>query len=194
MAKLILASASPRRLALLKQIGVDAQVKIADIDESLHHGESPEQGIQRLALAKAKKIAADFPQHWVLGADTFGVLDGQLLLKPTSKDDAFSMWSAMSGRWHDIYTAVAVIHGASECVSLNRSRVLFASISHEQMQAYWQTQEPIDKAGAYAIQGMAAMWVEEMQGSYSAIMGLPLYETSQILQQLNFPLDAMYQQ
>ncbi|NRB37639.1 MAG: septum formation protein Maf [Pseudomonadales bacterium] len=181
MALLILASASPRRLQLLQQIGLNPVVKIADIDETPLPGESPETCVQRLALAKAKKVAAQYPDAVVIAADTFGTLGDELLVKPSDFLDAKAMWQKMSGNWHEILTAVAVVSADSEQLILQKSRVLMGDISEAQMQLYWQTGEPQDKAGAYAIQGLAAIWVKQIEGSYSSIMGLPLHETAKML-------------
>lgn len=181
MHKLILASASPRRLQLLQQIGLTPEVVTADIDETPFDNESPEACVQRLALEKAKKVAAFNPSAVVIAADTFGVLNQQLLLKPKDFEDAKIMWQAMSGNWHTVMTAVAVVQDQQERVILQQSRVLFAQISEQAMHDYWLSGEPQDKAGAYAIQGLAAVWVEKIEGSYSSIMGLPLYETAQLL-------------
>lgn len=187
---LILASASPRRLALLQQLGFNPRIVIGDIDERALEAELPEACIQRLAKEKAQHVLQNLPDDVsgavVVGADTFGLLNGQLLLKPDSFEDAVAMWTAMSGQWHEVMTAVAVLSAHSEQVVLQKSQVLFAEINHQQMQAYWQSGEPQDKAGAYAIQGLAAAWVKEIRGSYSSIMGLPLYETAQLLKPFNF--------
>lgn len=183
MYELILASASPRRLELLQQIGLNPKVLTADIDETSFAGESAENCVQRLALEKARKVASEHPSAIIIAADTFGVLDQQLLLKPRDFEDAKAMWQIMSGAWHTVMTAVAVVHNQQEDVVLQKSRVLFGDISEEAMQAYWLSGEPQDKAGAYAIQGLAAVWVEKIEGSYSSIMGLPLFETAQLLKQ-----------
>ena len=184
MASLILASASPRRLQLLQQIGLEPVVVTADVDETPLAHESAIDCVQRLALLKARAIAEQYPQAIVIAADTIGLLDDRLLLKPRDFADAKSMWQAMSGNSHSVMTAVAVVADGYEKVILQRSEVFFDTISDAAMQAYWQTGEPQDKAGAYAIQGMAAVWVKKIEGSYSSIMGLPLHETAMLLEPL----------
>jgi len=180
-ADIILASASPRRAELLSQIGIDYQVQAVDIDESSLANETPEALVLR--LAKEKSLAIKNTQKPVLGSDTLGVLDGELLVKPSNFKHAQTMLSNMSGRWHEILTAVAISYSDKTVVKLNRNRVLFRQLSNDEIQAYWQTGEPQDKAGAYAIQGLGAIFIERIEGSYSGIMGLPLFETSQLLKQ-----------
>lgn len=189
----ILASASPRRLQLLRQIGLDAEVVSADIDESPYFDEKPEVYVRRLALEKAKAVqkklqAEGVHQKIVLAADTIIALDDLLLGKPDSELDAKRMWSLMSGRWHQVLTAVAVLDQSQQQVIVQQSRVLFCSLSTEEMDSYWRTGEPVGKAGAYAIQGQAACWIERIEGSYSSIMGLPLFETSKLLKQFGLPV------
>lgn len=179
MDKIILASASPRRAELLEQIGIDYQVQSTEINESRHQNESPEALVKRLATEKSQAvISIDFP---VLGADTLGVLDDELLVKPENFEHAHAMLSSMSGNWHEILSAVAVSYQGQTDVLVNRNRVLFRQLSSDEISAYWQTGEPQDKAGAYAIQGLAAIFIERIEGSYSGIMGLPLFETMQLL-------------
>lgn len=192
---LYLASASPRRLELLRQIDIEPRIRIADIDETPLANESAQQMAQRLALSKAIAVAkqlqnelehADQNNSWVLGADTTGVVDNEILLKPSSKSDALRMWQLMANRTHQVMTAIALVNVASiekTFQALSVSSVEFGSISAEEMEKYWQSGEPQDKAGAYAIQGYAACWVKHFSGSYSGIVGLPLYETKQLLEQ-----------
>jgi len=181
MTDIILASASPRRAELLSQIGISYQIQAVDIDESSLPNETPEALVQR--LAREKSCAVKNAQIPVLGSDTLGVLDGELLVKPLDYEHAYSMLSKMSGRWHEILTAVAITHSGETKLKLNHSRVLFRQISNEEILAYWKSGEPQDKAGAYAIQGLGACFIERIEGSYSGIMGLPLFETSQLLEQ-----------
>jgi len=181
MTDIILASASPRRAELLSQIGISYQIQAVDIDESSLPNETPEALVQR--LAREKSCAVKNAQIPVLGSDTLGVLDGELLVKPLDYQHALSMLSTMSGRWHEILTAVAITYSGETKLKLNRNRVLFRQISNEEILAYWKSGEPQDKAGAYAIQGLGACFIERIEGSYSGIMGLPLFETSQLLEQ-----------
>lgn len=179
--QLVLASASPRRAQLLDQIGIKYSVQVADINEDAHVNESPEHFVQRLAIEKAEAVgASSLP---VLGADTLGVQDGELLIKPRDFEHARQMLRNMSGKWHQILSAVAISHEGKTNVMLNKNRVLFKNLSDDEIIAYWETGEPSDKAGAYAIQGLAATFIVRIEGSYSGIMGLPLYETKQLLNQ-----------
>jgi septum formation protein len=191
--QIILASASPRRAELLDQIGITYRIQVVDIDESKQPNETAEFLVQRLACEKSQVVikntsaiicpnidsATDLP---VLGADTLGVLNGQLLVKPRDFEHAKEMLTSISGNWHEILSAVALSYKGQTRVKLNRSRVLFRRLSSNEIQAYWKTGEPQDKAGAYAIQGLAATFIERIEGSYSGIMGLPLFETSQLLE------------
>ncbi len=183
MQRIILASASPRRRELLDQIGIHYHVKAVDIDESVMAGESAEALVQRLAIEKAE--AAWQEEHdnntVVLGADTLGVLNDQLLVKPKDYQHAHQMLSAMSGNSHSILSAVALRHEKGCSVKLNVNNVTFKTLTDEEIHAYWESGEPQDKAGAYAIQGYAAVFIKRIEGSYSGVMGLPLYETKQLL-------------
>ncbi|KAG1694802.1 Maf-like protein [Nymphon striatum] len=135
-----------------------------------------------LAAEKSQAIQnADKP---VLGSDTLGLIGDQILVKPTDLSHSIEMLSAMSGNWHEILSAVAITYQGKTQVKLNRNRVLFREISQEEMIRYWETGEPQDKAGSYAIQGIAAMFIERIEGSYSGIMGLPLFETMSLLNDL----------
>jgi len=183
MTDIILASASPRRAELLDQIGITYEIQVVDIDESGLANESPETLVKRLAQEKSVAIKnAALP---VLGADTLGVLNGELLVKPRDFEHAHQMLSSMSGNWHEILSAVAISYNAKTNVLINRNRVLFRPITDAEIEAYWQTGEPQDKAGAYAIQGLGAVFIEHIEGSYSGIMGLPLFETTKLLSALN---------
>jgi len=181
--EIILASASPRRAELLDQIGVKYTVQVTDLNEDELPNESAEDLVQRLAMEKSQALGKSTTLP-VLGADTLGILEGELLVKPRDFDHAHEMLSSMSGRWHEILSAVAVTYKGNTQVKLNRNRVLFRPLSDDEIKAYWDTGEPQDKAGAYAIQGLAAPFIERIEGSYSGIMGLPLFETAQLLEQL----------
>lgn len=183
--ELILASASPRRRELLDQIGVRYRVQAAALDEHQLPGESPGACVQRLALAKAQHVYARVQGHGVLvlGADTAVVLDGLMLGKPADRAAHLAMISALAGRSHQVLTAVALVgaHGAS--VSLSDSEVQLRAISAAEAGAYWDSGEPADKAGGYAIQGRGALFVRSLHGSYSGVMGLPLFETAALLEE-----------
>ena len=179
MSDIILASASPRRAELLDQIGITYKVKAVDIDETSFPNESAIKLVERLAVEKSQAIKnSTIP---VLGADTLGVIGNELLVKPTDFDHAYQMLSAMSGNWHEILSAVAITDKICTNVLINTNRVLFRTISKAEIEAYWHTGEPQDKAGAYAIQGLAASFIKKIEGSYSGIMGLPLFETTELL-------------
>lgn len=181
--QLILASASPRRSELLAQIGIRFVVQTADVDETPLPDETPEALVERLAILKAETVSlrlrsGNLP---VLGSDTLGILNGELLVKPRDLADAQQMLRKMSGQSHDILTAVALTTATGTQVKVSRSIVTFRTITDAEILAYWASGEPHDKAGAYAIQGLGAVFIEKLAGSYSGVMGLPLFETAQLL-------------
>lgn len=188
---LILASASPRRAELLRQINVPHRIVVADIDERRLAGESIEQCVQRLARGKAlqvqKQVAAAGTGRDarlpVLGADTVVVIDQELLGKPRDRADALEMLRRLSGRTHKVLSAVALASSIGLHQRLSRSEVSFRALSTQECAAYWDSGEPAGKAGAYAIQGRGAVFIEALNGSYSGVMGLPLFETAQLLAQ-----------
>lgn len=178
-----LASRSPRRHELLGQIGVRYAAIETNVDETMQSDESAEIFVVRLALEKARagrRQLGGVMSAPVLGADTVVVLDHDVLGKPRDKADAVRMLKRLSGNTHQVYTGVAMV-GEFESTRLNVSNVTFRDISDAEIEAYWDSAEPADKAGAYAIQGRAAVFVEELRGSYSGVMGLPLYETAHLL-------------
>jgi septum formation protein len=179
-----LASGSPRRRELLQQIGVAFRVIEAAVDETAFKDEAPSDYVSRLAAAKANsgwqrsRASAGAP---VLAADTAVVLDGSILGKPRDRDDALSMLQRLSGRSHEVFTAVALRVDTGLNTMVSRSVVTFRPIDAAEARAYWESGEPQDKAGAYAIQGRAAIFISELRGSYSGVMGLPLFETAELL-------------
>jgi len=178
-----LASASPRRAALLEQIGVRYCQIATDVDEQVRLNESAIDYVKRLALFKAEAARACLQvsdTHPVIGADTAVVVDGQILGKPLNKEDALDMWSKLSGRCHEVYTAVALL-GKETQIACNISKVCFKKLNLMEQEAYWATGEPRDKAGSYAVQGLGAIFIERLDGSYSGVMGLPLFETQTLL-------------
>lgn len=189
MARIILASSSPRRKELLEQVGLKFEIFIPDIDESVCIGESADHYVQRLAEQKAQAILAQFPDAIVIAADTSLVLDHKIIGKPESKQHAFEIWTALSDRQHDVLSGVCVL--SSECdpntiqSMVVRTKVYFQKLSQLDMEQYWATGEPIGKAGAYAIQGYAAQFIPRIEGSYSNVVGLPLYETLQLLKNID---------
>jgi len=186
MPELYLASQSPRRRALLAQIGVDFEPLPLDLEESPQAGEAPADYVQRLARDKAlagwrELQAQGLTPKPVLGADTLGVCEGQILEKPQSQAHGAEMLRLMSGRSHKVMTAVAVCdqHQLKHC--LVSTLVQFRPLTEAEIQTYWRTGEPRDKAGAYAIQGLGGVFVERIEGSYSAVVGLPLAQTTELL-------------
>jgi septum formation protein len=180
-----LASGSPRRRELLQQIGVSFRVIGADLDETAFPGESPLTYVSRLAQAKAAvgwERSRDSGVAPVLAADTAVVLDGRILGKPKGMNDAITMLLQLSGRAHEVLTAVALRGTAGIEVKVSQSTVTLRSIDRGEARAYWDTGEPSDKAGAYAIQGYAAIFISDLKGSYSGVMGLPLFETAALLE------------
>lgn len=186
-----LASRSPRRAELLRQIGVCFGTVPADVPEDRLPGQSPRDYALAVALAKARAGAARAPGPLpVLGADTDVVIDGEILGKPRDRDHALAMLARLSDRTHEVYSAVALIHADRMRVetALSVTRVEFGAIDPCEAAAYWDGGEPRDKAGAYAIQGHAARWVRAIHGSYSGVVGLPLYETVQLLARFGVPM------
>lgn len=183
-----LASASPRRRQLLELIGVPHLVTPADIDETPGRGEAGADYVMRLARDKARAVRslhADLP---VLAADTTVHVDGAILEKPQSEADCLRMLGLLSGRRHQVFTGVCVVSAAQPSVICSRTEVEFRDISPAEMRAYWKSGEPQGKAGAYAIQGLGAVFVSHVAGSYTGVMGLPLFETAQALRLHGVPL------
>jgi septum formation protein len=181
MPQLILASTSPRRRELLTQLGATFEVLAVAVDERPLAGELPIDHVCRLALAKARAGAEQAPDACVLGADTVVVLEGEIFGKPADAADAAAMLRRLSGRTHVVLSAVACVHQGAHGVRLSESKVTFRALSGDEIEAYCATGEPLDKAGAYAIQGRAAAFIRHLDGSYSGVMGLPIYETAELL-------------
>lgn len=176
-----LASASPRRRDILRGLGLRFSYGGENLDESRHSGEAAADLVVRLALDKATAAAASRPATAVLGADTEVVMDERIFGKPASRDEALDMLSCLSGRRHDVMTGIAVVIGEHRLTACSVSRVLFRTITPAEADAYWQTGEPHGKAGGYAIQGLAGVFAREISGSYSGIVGLPVYECAELL-------------
>jgi septum formation protein len=185
MEPLILASSSPRRAEILQAVGWPFQAITAGIDETRRVDELPVDYVQRLAREKAEAVATTLESGLVLGADTTVVVDGHLLGQPVDDDDARRMLRLLSGKWHEVLTGVALIRiGGQTRVNYERTRVRFAEISDDEMSWYVASGEPKGKAGAYGIQGKAALFIEEIEGDYLNIVGLPIrlvYEMSDML-------------
>lgn len=184
-----LASASPRRRDILRGLGLRFSYGGENLDESRHDGETAADFVVRLALDKASAAAVRRPDSVVLGADTEVVLDERIFGKPASRDEALDMLSRLSGRRHDVLTGLAVITGEQRLTACSVSSVLFRPISDAEACAYWQTGEPRGKAGGYAIQGLAGIFAREISGSYTGIVGLPVYECAELLREAG--IDAL---
>ena len=199
--KIYLASKSPRRRELLRQIGVEFELLMlrndaargADVSEIVLPGEAPLDYVARVAHEKAAFAwhvvqCRHLPPRPVLAADTTVIIDGEILGKPDNPDAAFRMLERLSGRTHQVLTCVAVHHASMAEQFTQVSSVRFATLSAASIKAYCATSEPYDKAGGYGIQGLAALFVEHIEGSHSGIMGLPLFETARLLRQAGLPL------
>jgi septum formation protein len=184
---LVLASASPRRRALLASLGLTVQVDPPEVDESVQPGEPPDRYVLRLARSKADAVARRHPGQLVLGADTEVVQEGRVLGKPRSTEDAVRMLAGLAGRTHAVLTAVALA-GTVSTERVVRAEVTFARSSPEALRWYVATGEPMDKAGAYGVQGIGGFLVERVVGSPTAVVGLPLAETVALLEEAGFPL------
>ncbi|HEY1417204.1 MAG TPA: Maf family protein [Myxococcaceae bacterium] len=182
---LVLASASPRRRALLEQLGIPLRVDPAHLDENVRPGEAAERYVVRLAREKADAVQARHPDATVLGADTSVVVDGVVLGKPGSEDEALSMLRTLSGRTHEVMTAIVVAGVGARCVT---AEVTFAAATDAALRWYVSTGEPLDKAGAYAVQGIGGFLVKRIEGSHSAVVGLPLVETLALLREAGYRL------
>jgi septum formation protein len=178
---LYLASASPRRRDLLRQIGIEPEIVPADVDEARLAGEAPRAYVDRLARLKAWRALAEHRPSAVLAADTAVVLGSEILGKPADREAALDMLARLSGRTHEVMTGVALKTSQGLDLRVNVSRVTFRPLQREECEAYWRTGEPCDKAGGYAVQGRAAAFISELAGSFSGVMGLPLYETAELL-------------
>ena len=185
--RLVLASGSPRRREMLERLGLDATVRPAEVDESPLAGEEPEAYVRRLASAKARARAA--PGTVTIGADTTVVLDGQIVGKPGDRAEARAMLGALSGRCHEVLTAVAVIAGGTrEAAGVERSTVALAPVDEARVGWYTSLEEPYDKAGGYALQGAGSLFADRVEGSISNVIGLPLPLLDRLFSQLGIDL------
>ncbi|WP_320837730.1 Maf family protein [Zhongshania sp.] len=185
----ILASQSPRRKALLAQIGIAVKVVAADIDETPLAGEDAAQYVQRMASEKAMAVVARVEQAPVIAADTSVIVDGDILGKPESRAQARAMLTRLSGRTHQVMTAVALYAKGQLRLSLAVTDVTFGDLNAEQIHCYVASGDADDKAGAYGIQGAAGKFVQHISGSYSGVVGLPLYETAALLSEAGIGLE-----
>jgi len=186
---IILASRSPRRVELLKQVGIDCIALPTDIDETSLANELPESYVKRLAhekaLAASKVLKSDYTYLPLLAADTIVALNGEILGKPASDEDAFKVLKKLSASTHDVHTAIAVSYRKKIKVLLSTTQVEMMPLSDAAINAYIATGEHRDKSGSYAIQGKASAWIKRIEGSYSGVMGLPLYESVKLINEMS---------
>jgi nucleoside triphosphate pyrophosphatase len=193
VSEIYLASTSPRRQALLGQLGISFEVIAPDVAEQRLADESAATYVKRMAAEKARQVARlvqqrRLPSRPVLAADTCILLDQEILGKPRDREHGETMLRRLSGREHTVLTAAVIVHANAEHLALSVSKVCFRVLTEDEIVQYWNTGEPCDKAGAYALQGRAAAFVSNINGSYSGIVGLPLYEVAQLLQQIGSKL------
>ena len=172
--KLVLASGSPRRSEILSSVGWEFTKYVADIDETELSGERPDNYVLRLACEKAVVVAASFPNEIVLGADTTVVIDGQIIGKPVDLNDARRMLTMLAGNWHEVLTGVAVVKNGETRSAIQRTRVKFAPMNDDEIMFLAKRGDPLDKAGAYAVQAQAALFIEGIEGDYWNVVGLPV--------------------
>ena len=172
--KLILASGSPRRAEIMNSVGWDFEKDVPDVDESVIDGESPEDYVVRLAKTKADVIAERHTGEMVLGADTTVVIEDQIIGKPLDIEDANRMLEMLSGNWHEVLTGVAVVNNGGTITGLQRTRVKFAEMNANEINFLVELGDPLDKAGAYAVQAQAALFIEGIEGDYWNVVGLPI--------------------
>lgn len=188
MKKLYLASSSPRRAELLSQLDLSFQVITAAIDETPKVNESAQAFVQRMALEKAQAgyQQCKVNESWVLGGDTLLSLEEDIIGKPSNYAEYTDIMRRLSGNWHEVLSAVALVNQKTKMLKLSVTRVKFKQLTDNEIEYYWQSAEPIGKAGGYAIQGKGACYIERIEGSYSAVMGLPLFELNQLLTESGF--------
>lgn len=179
--RIVLASQSPRRAELLGRLGLEFEIRPAGVDETYIDHEMPADHAERLAREKAVAIAGSEPDALVIGSDTIVIIDGDVLGKPRDREEAAAMLMRLSGREHEVYTAVAVVRGERIESALERVRVRFRRLDRTECEEYVATGEPMDKAGAYGIQGFGSALVESIEGDYFAVMGLPVVRTLELV-------------
>ncbi|MCU0581145.1 MAG: Maf family protein [Syntrophales bacterium] len=185
-APFILASASPRRVELLQDLGLSFTVIPSGADETYRSGETPSAHVRRISRAKAMVVAADYPEAWVLGADTIVVIGGEVLGKPKDREDARRMLRRLSGREHHVFTGFTILRKSVSVLYRKtvRSTVVFRPIEEDELQWYINTDEPYDKAGGYAVQEKGGLFAKRIRGSYSNVIGLPVSEVFEILKKI----------
>lgn len=194
---LVLASASPRRHEILTEAGILHEVVISEVDESPYYSADPAETVKNLALAKAGAVAqlAGMEERYVLGADTVVYANGEILGKPRDKEDAYRMLRMLSGSTHEVLTGIAVLHGTEKKTRVVRTNVTFRTLSEDVIRDYAESGEPMGKAGAYAIQGKAGLFVKATDGDYKNVIGLPLYALLDLLlDEYRVPARSLYTQ
>ncbi len=187
--QVVLASASPRRQELLRQVGVSFVVEPSTVDEQVAEPMSPESLVEHLALLKARDVARHRTDDVIVGSDTIVVVDGHVLGKPTDRDEAIAMLSRLADREHQVMTGIALVQGQRELVAHETTSVRFGPLTRDQIERYVDSGEPMDKAGAYGIQGRAAGFIQSITGDYFTVVGLPLFRTVQMLS--HFGVDVL---
>jgi septum formation protein len=184
--KFILASASPRRIELLTLMGLQFDIIPGNVDESFMTGETPKEHVLRLSVEKARKTSVQYPDAWVMGADTIVAINGEVLGKPRTSDEAKEMLGKLSAQTHTVYTGFTLMKKSADIVVSEAvdSSVRFRLIPEDEMSWYVALEEPYDKAGGYAVQGMGAFFIREIRGSYTNVMGLPLCEVVDVLKRV----------
>jgi septum formation protein len=188
MQRLILASSSPRRKELLENLHLKFEISSSDVDESYDPKMKPEEIVMELANRKAKVIAEKNPSSFVIGSDTIVAVDGQVLGKPLTKDEAFKMLKLLSGRTHSVFTGVAIVSPEKKVTFFEKTDVTFWELTDEEIEAYIKSGEPFDKAGAYGIQGLGSMLVKQISGDYFTVVGLPVARTVRELRNIGYLL------
>ena len=189
--QIILASASPRRKELLSQLGLDFTIAIPHVDEKTRHGEHPENFCRRISMDKAAIASHDYPDALIIAADTIVVIDGKILGKPHDKKEALAYLSLLAGRMHEVYTGYTIMYKGENKTRVIRTRVHFRAMSKEEILWYIATGEPLDKAGAYAVQGIGSIFVDRLEGSYTNVIGLPLSDLYYDLKVFGIVLDLI---
>ena len=186
LASFILASVSPRRKELLEGMGIEFDVIPSGINEDFLNGETPREHVLRLSKEKSSAVSRNNPDAWVLGADTVVIIDGEVIGKPGTQNEARAMLARLSGREHQVITGFTIVNKSADVMITDavESFVIFKEISEDEMDWYVKTKEPYDKAGGYAVQGMAAFFIREIRGSYTNVVGLPLTEVVTALKRI----------
>lgn len=195
MRKIILASGSPRRKQILEQVGLNFTVEVSDYEEKSIPGVSPSEFVETLSLEKANVVAKNHNDAIIIGADTIVVLDNQILGKPKTKQDAREILKKLSGNTHSVFTGFTIIDTVNKRTITNHveTKIRFKNLSEEEILAYIETGEPMDKAGAYGVQDKGALFVEHIEGDYSSVMGLPIVKIFEILKELGIDILKTYE-